>query len=67
MASGQRSNGIGAKGFFRNIMKLFTVAEMIAAEKAADAAGVAFAAMMETAGRGVSDVAEGFRFCVKIY
>lgn len=32
-------------------MKLFTVSEMVAAEKAADAAGVSYDQMMETAGR----------------
>ncbi len=36
-------------------MKLFTIAEMVAAEKAADAAGVSYAAMMEMAGRGVAE------------
>ncbi len=35
-------------------MKVFTVAEMVAAEKAADGAGVSYATMMETAGRGVA-------------
>ena len=37
------------------MIKVFTVAEMIAAEKAADAAGVSYAAMMETAGRCVAE------------
>jgi NAD(P)H-hydrate epimerase len=32
-------------------MKVFTVAEMVAAEKTADAAGITYAQMMETAGR----------------
>jgi ADP-dependent NAD(P)H-hydrate dehydratase / NAD(P)H-hydrate epimerase len=36
-------------------MKVFTVAEMIAAEKAADAAGVTYDQMMETAGRRVAE------------
>ena len=36
-------------------MKLFTVEQMVAAEKAADGAGVSYAQMMETAGRGVAD------------
>ncbi len=36
-------------------MKVFSVAEMVAVEKAADAAGVSYAQMMETAGKGVAD------------
>ena len=36
-------------------VKIFSVAEMVAAEKAADAAGHSYAAMMETAGRCVAD------------
>lgn len=36
-------------------MKIFTVKEMVAAEKAADAAGHSYADMMETAGRGVAE------------
>lgn len=36
-------------------MKLFSVAEMVAAEKAADAAGVTYAQMMETAGRATAE------------
>lgn len=36
-------------------MKIFTVAEMVAAEKAADAAGVSYDQMMERAGRGVAE------------
>jgi hydroxyethylthiazole kinase-like uncharacterized protein yjeF len=36
------------------MIKLFTVSEMIALEKAADAAGVTYAQLMETAGRGVA-------------
>lgn len=36
-------------------MKVFTVAEMVAAEKAADAAGVSYDQMMETAGRRVAE------------
>ncbi len=36
-------------------MKIFTVAEMIAAEKAADNAGVSYAQMMESAGKAVAD------------
>lgn len=35
-------------------IKVFTVAEMVAAEKAADAAGNSYAQMMETAGAGVA-------------
>ncbi|MCP4420370.1 MAG: NAD(P)H-hydrate epimerase, partial [Chloroflexi bacterium] len=35
-------------------MKLFTVKEMIAAEKTADSQGISYAQMMETAGRGVA-------------
>ena len=35
-------------------IKVFTVAEMVAAEKAADAAGVTYDQMMETAGRSVA-------------
>lgn len=37
------------------MIKVFTVAEMVAAEKAADAAGVSYAEMMETAGRCVAE------------
>ncbi len=36
-------------------IKVFTVAEMVAAERAADAAGVSYAEMMETAGRRVAE------------
>ena len=36
-------------------IKVFTVAEMVAAEKAADAAGVSYEEMMETAGRRVAE------------
>ncbi|MCP5098469.1 MAG: hypothetical protein GY943_23210, partial [Chloroflexi bacterium] len=36
-------------------VKIFTVSEMVAAEKAADEAGVSYAQMMETAGRCVAD------------
>jgi ADP-dependent NAD(P)H-hydrate dehydratase / NAD(P)H-hydrate epimerase len=36
-------------------LKVFTVSEMVAAEKAADAAGVSYAQMMEVAGRGVAE------------
>lgn len=36
-------------------MKVFTVSQMIAAEKAADAAGVAYAQMMEHAGQAVAE------------
>lgn len=36
-------------------IKVFTVAEMIAAERAADAAGVTYAQMMESAGQGVAE------------
>ena len=36
-------------------IKVFTVAEMVAAEKAADAAGHSYAAMMEVAGRRVAE------------
>ena len=36
-------------------VKIFTVAEMVAAEKAADAAGHSYAEMMEAAGRSVAD------------
>ena len=36
-------------------MKVFTVAEMVAAEKGADAGGVSYAQMMEAAGRGVAE------------
>jgi ADP-dependent NAD(P)H-hydrate dehydratase / NAD(P)H-hydrate epimerase len=36
-------------------IKLFSVAEMAAAEQAADAAGVTYAQMMETAGRSVAE------------
>ena len=36
-------------------IKVFSVAEMVAAEKAADAAGHSFATMMETAGRRVAE------------
>ncbi len=37
------------------IMKVFSVAEMVGAEKAADAAGVSYAQMMETAGKAVAE------------
>jgi NAD(P)H-hydrate epimerase len=40
-------------------IKLFSVAEMVAAEKAADAAGVSYAEMMERAGRAVAEVIAG--------
>ena len=36
-------------------IKVFTVAEMVAAEKAADASGVTYAEMMEIAGRSVAE------------
>lgn len=36
-------------------MKVFSVAEMVAAEKAADAAGVSYAQMMETAGKSAAE------------
>ena len=36
-------------------IKVFTVAEMGAVERAADAAGVSYAEMMETAGRRVAE------------
>ncbi len=36
-------------------IKVFTVAEMVAAERAADAAGVSYDEMMETAGRRVAE------------
>ncbi|HID52160.1 MAG TPA: bifunctional ADP-dependent NAD(P)H-hydrate dehydratase/NAD(P)H-hydrate epimerase, partial [Anaerolineae bacterium] len=36
-------------------MKVFSVAEMVAAEKAADAAGVTYDQMMETAGKAVAE------------
>ncbi len=36
-------------------MKVFSVAEMVAVEKAADAAGVSYAQMMETAGKAVAE------------
>lgn len=36
-------------------IKVFTVAEMVTAERAADAAGVSYAEMMETAGRRVAE------------
>ncbi|MEM7113293.1 MAG: NAD(P)H-hydrate dehydratase [Chloroflexota bacterium] len=36
-------------------MKVFSVAEMVAAERAADQQGVSYAQMMETAGRGVAE------------
>ena len=36
-------------------MKIFTVKQMIAAEKAADASGVSYAQMMETAGKAVAE------------
>ena len=36
-------------------MKVLTVAQMVAAEKAADAAGISYAHMMETAGRAVAE------------
>ncbi len=37
------------------IIKVFTVSEMVAAEKAADASGVSYDMMMEIAGRSVAD------------
>lgn len=37
------------------MIKVFSVAQMVAAEKAADAAGVSYDQMMETAGRGVAE------------
>jgi NAD(P)H-hydrate epimerase len=40
-------------------MKLVSVPEMLAIERAADAAGHSYAAMMEHAGRGVADVIAG--------
>ena len=36
-------------------MKVFSVAGMVAAEKAADAAGVSYERMMENAGKAVAD------------
>ncbi len=39
-------------------IKIYTVAEMVAAEKAADAAGHSYAQMMETAGRRVADAVQ---------
>ncbi len=36
-------------------LKVFTVSEMVAAEKAADAAGVSYAQMMESAGQAVAE------------
>jgi NAD(P)H-hydrate epimerase len=36
------------------MIKLFTVSQMVAVEKAADAAGLTYAQMMETAGKGVA-------------
>ena len=36
-------------------VKVFTVAEMVAAEKASDAAGNSYNQMMETAGRSVAE------------
>jgi NAD(P)H-hydrate epimerase len=39
-------------------IKIYTVAEMVAAEKAADAAGHAYAQMMETAGRLVAEAVQ---------
>ncbi|MCA9995527.1 MAG: NAD(P)H-hydrate dehydratase [Anaerolineales bacterium] len=42
--------GCGEKG-----LKLFSVAEMVAAEQAADAQGVSYAQLMETAGRSVAE------------
>ena len=39
-------------------IKIYTVAEMVAVEKAADAAGLAYAQMMETAGRRVADAVQ---------
>ncbi|HSH02020.1 MAG TPA: NAD(P)H-hydrate dehydratase [Anaerolineae bacterium] len=39
-------------------MKIFTVAEMVAAEKAADEAGVSYSQMMERAGRQVAEVVQ---------
>ncbi len=40
-------------------IKIFTVSEMVAAEKAADAAGVTYHQMMETAGRCVAEAING--------
>jgi NAD(P)H-hydrate epimerase len=40
-------------------MKLVTVAEMQAIERAADASGLSYARMMENAGRGLAEVAAG--------
>ena len=37
------------------MIKIFSVAQMVAAEKAADASGVSYDQMMETAGRGVAE------------
>lgn len=39
-------------------IKIFTVAEMVAAERAADAVGLSYARMMETAGRRVAEAVE---------
>lgn len=39
----------------QTIIKVFTVEEMVAAEKAADAAGVSYDQMMETAGQSVAE------------
>jgi len=39
-------------------IKIYTVAEMVAAEKAADAAGLPYAQMMETAGRLVAEAVQ---------
>ena len=39
-------------------IKIYTVAEMVAAEKAADAAGHAYAQMMESAGRLVAEAVQ---------
>ena len=44
-----RSRGLG--DVYKRQIKIYTVAEMVAAEKAADAAGHAYAQMMESAGR----------------
>jgi len=42
-------------------MKVFSVAEMVAVEKAADAAGISYDQMMESAGRGVAEAIESRR------
>ena len=39
-------------------IKIYTVAEMVAAEKAGNAAGHSYAQMMETAGRRVADAVQ---------